>query len=309
MKTYYEKERFCETTFAKAGTYWHAYTNGRDTSLLFANDEDYTFAMNVIGQAANEYCKTRIIAFAVMSNHFHFILYAPAKEDIHAFFAFIKKRISHSIPAVKPIGLYLKPIENLRSLRNNIVYTNRNGYVANQCYTPFSYPWGTGRYYFNHIPIHDRYTGLYLSRKRTMFRGRAPELPGDWTLIDGYINPSSYCVLEFGMSLFRDAHHYFSMISKSIEAYSDVAVEINDEEYLTDTELYGQLTAILKERYCLSSVRNLSQAQKLDFARILHFDFRSSNGQIRRILGLSQYEVDCLFPFGSKTGTQNSSAR
>ena len=32
--------------------------------------------------------------------------------------------------------------------------------------------------------------------------------------------PYSYCDIKFGMSLFRDAHHYFSMVSKNIESYS-----------------------------------------------------------------------------------------
>ena len=35
--------------------------------------------------------------------------------------------------------------------------------------------------------------------------------------------PYSYCDIKFGMSLFRDAHHYFSMVSKNIESYSEVA--------------------------------------------------------------------------------------
>lgn len=47
----------------------------------------------------------------------------------------------------------LKPINDLKALREAIVYVNRNGYVVNPSHTPFSYPWGTGRYYFNDVPI------------------------------------------------------------------------------------------------------------------------------------------------------------
>ena len=42
--------------------------------------------------------------------------------------------------------------------------------------------------------------------------------------------------------------------------------------------------------------KELTGAQRLDLARTLHFDYRSYNGQIRRLLNLSQYEVDSLFP-------------
>ena len=44
------------------------------------------------------------------------------------------------------------------------------------------------------------------------------------------------------------------------------------------------------QRLCLAST------QRPDFARTQRYDCRSSNGQIRRVLGLTQSEVDSLFP-------------
>ena len=93
---------------------------------------------------------------------------------------------------------------------------------------------------------------------------------------------------------------YFSMLYKNVEGYSGVASEIDDEEYLTDSELFSQLSTILRERYQSASLRELSKAQKLDLARTLHYELRSSNSQIRRVLGVSQYEVDSLFPMSAK---------
>ena len=118
-------------------------------------------------------------------------------------------------------------------------------------------------------------------------------------MIDGYIAPKSYCTIIFGMAIFRDAHHYFSMVSKNVEAYSELAAEIDDGEFLTDTELFTQVTKIVKSGYGLNALKDLSKAQKLDLARKLHYDYRSSNGQIRRTLGLAQYEVDSLFPLSA----------
>lgn len=131
-----------------------------------------------------------------------------------------------------------------------------------------------------------------------MFRSRDVKLPPDWQVLDGHIAPPCYCAIELGMAMFRDAHHYFSMVSKNVEAYSNIAVDLDDGEFLTDQELFTQLLKTVREKYRLGSVRELSPAQKLDLARTLHYDYRSSNGQIRRILGLSQYEVDSLFPMG-----------
>ena len=101
------------------------------------------------------------------------------------------------------------------------------------------------------------------------------------------------------MAIFRDAHHYFSMVSKNVEAYSELAAKIDDGEFLTDTELFTQVTKIVKSGYGLNALKDLSKAQKLDLARKLHYDYRSSNGQIRRTLGLTQYEVDSLFPLSA----------
>lgn len=100
--------------------------------------------------------------------------------------------------------------------------------------------------------------------------------------------------------MFRDAHHYFASISKNVEAYSGMAAELDDGEFLTDQELFMQIVKIIREKYHLTTLRDLSKAQRLDLARSLHYGYRSSNGQIRRILGLSGYEVDSLFPLSQK---------
>ena len=302
MRTFAQSERSCEASFQNAGPYWHAYTSGKNTPVLFTCKEDLAFVMNVIAQAASLLLPKNIviITFEVMNNHFHFIL-SGDRELIMEFFAFIRKRLKRTIPNTDGLELQLKPIESLSALRNGIVYTNRNGYVAISDYTPFSYPWGCGRYYFNDIPLHQRFGEVFLGSKREMFRGRAPELPDNWLMTDGYIAPPSYCALLFGMSLFRDAHHYFNALTKQVESYSEVAVDIDDDYFLTDTELFSKVMITIRETYKLDSLRQLTRAQLLDFARALRHKYRSSNGQIRRVLGLSQYDVNALFPLSAES--------
>ena len=137
MKNYNEKERSCEATFFSARPYWHAYTSGKETPILFTGSDELRFAMNVIAQAADKFPELRIIAFEVMNNHFHFVI-SGSESVIQAFFEFIRRRISRSITGIKKAKLTIKPIKDLQSLRNNIIYTNRNGYVADPNYTPFN---------------------------------------------------------------------------------------------------------------------------------------------------------------------------
>ena len=63
-----------------------------------------------------------------------------------------------------------------------------------------------------------------------MFRGRDPNLPRQWEIIDGHICPLSFCSIQSGMDMFRDAHHYFYLISKNIEANAELSVEIGGED-------------------------------------------------------------------------------
>ena len=295
MNNFSEKERFCEATFASGGPYWHAYTNGKDTPLIFARDEDFALAMNVIAQAAAAFPSVIIISFEVMGNHFHFVL-SGVESDIYAFWRYIRKRLSRTFKQMSDMPLQLKPIEDLQSLRSHIVYVHRNGYVVNPDSTPFSYPWGTGRYYFLGPPEGTPLKEIFYDDRRKMFRARTPDVPLEWNAQNGYVLPSEYCVLKFGMAMFRDAHHYFNQLCKNVESYSGIAVELDDGEFLTDPELFAQISKILKPSYGIDKISALTRAQKLDLAKKLHYDYRSSNGQIRRLLGLSAYDVDSLFP-------------
>ena len=296
MNSFSKADGRCQAAFQSCTEVYHAYTSGKETPVVFTDSHQMVFAMNAIAFAAFKSMEAiRIVSFAVMDNHFHFIIVGSA-EDIAAFYACLQKKLKKTIPLAAKMKLSVKPITDLSAMRNCIVYVNRNGYVSNPNYTPFSYPWSTGRHYFNDVPSHLTYADLSFEQKRLMLRGRAVYFPDSWMVTDEYISPVSYCALRFGMSLFRDAHQYFYMVSKNVEAYSGIAVEIDDGEFLTDQELFAQLRKILREQYHLDSIMYLSKSQKLDVARMLHFNFRSSNGQVRRMLGLTEYEVNSIFP-------------
>jgi REP element-mobilizing transposase RayT len=305
MKSFRDGEIFCRNTFDANGPYWHLYTQGHDTPLIFKKKDDYVFAMNIVCQAACEFPQTKIITFEIMGNHLHFLLNGE-REVAQAFFTFIRKRLALGLRESFPDGLpgtftaSIKPVEDINSLRNTIVYINRNGFVADQTQTPYSYPWGAGRYYFNEFPILQEFKDLKDREVRQMFRARKPPIPEACKIIDGYIAPSSYCSIKLGMAFFRHAHHYISLLFRNVEAYGEIAMELGDNEACTDNELYSQLSRIIQSRYNLATSKDLTKAQKTDLARTLRNTYRSSNSQISRVLGLSLYEVDAMFPLTAK---------
>lgn len=300
MKNFADAERLCQTAFLNAGPIWFASSPGKDTPVLFVSHDDFVFVMNCIAQMAYSHPDVRIISFVVMNNHFHFVIASRTESEIKAFFSSLTKRLSRIFPQIKDLDLDIRRVDSLNSLRNRIVYTHRNGYVADCDCTPFSYPWGTGSLYFNPERIEGRMSSLNVEARRHMFKGRDPKLPSEWGLVDDYVSPASYCSIAQGMSSFRNARHYFMQLTKNVEAYSEIATELDDEEYLTDGEVYSIVLKTARDQYGQASIRELTKGQRLDLARTLHYEFQSSNGQIRRVLGLSQYEIDSMFPLSKR---------
>lgn len=302
MKTFKDQESCCDNVFRENAPFWHLYTSGKDMPLLFRNDDEFKFVMNVIAREAFEFPDVRIIAFEVMGNHVHFLL-SGQQSRCFMYFRGLRRRIARGIGRL-PLGFSpsLKAVGELRALRNTIVYIHRNGYVADPRKTPFSYPWGTGPFYYCNPKFSVTLADLKDSELRLMFRSRSPKLPDNYLVVDSYVSPSSYCAINLGMSMFREAHHYYSLLNKNVEAYGDVAVEIGDGAFLTDNELFSVLAGIVNDRYGSPDIRKLTKQQKLELARKLRYEYCSSNSQISRLLNLSQFEVDAAFPLSAQRG-------
>ncbi len=303
--SYAESERTCEATFANGCPWWHLNTPGMATSLLFADTEDFRYAINLLARCHKDIGTVVIVAFEIMSNHIHLVV-SGKENDLRLFFTLFKRRLKWYLTskgrgeAIKQFTMSLKPICDLRTLRNTIVYVNRNGYVADPDRTPYSDPWGTGMFYFGEHQTGRRLGDFSYREARKMLRCRGGELAGDYLVLNGHISPASFCSIGLGKAMFRNAHHYFSMLSKNVEAYDELANELDDGEFLTDPELFTQANKLLMQNYGTNSLRDLTKPQKLDLVRRLRKDYHSSNGQIRRILGLTQYDVDSLFPLSAK---------
>lgn len=88
----------------------------------------------------------------------------------------------------------------------------------------------------------------------------------------------------------------FVMQLKAVEAYGELALELNDGDCITDEEAFSRTVKICNTIYPGIRIRDLDKTRKTEIARKLHYEIHCSNGQIRRVLGLSQFEVESLFP-------------
>lgn len=302
LQSFSTQETRCETTFNNGGPYWHLCTPGQFTEIIFETVDDYKFIMNTVAIIAAT-LNIHILTFEIMSNHVHFILECD-KEQGHIFFELLKRRLQRYLTRssrfvnladfkVDPI-----PLDNLDTLRFEIVYVNRNGYLVHPEHTPFSYPWGSGYLFFNRSPsITDMtpYNKMSDIMKRQVCKGRPATFPDNYMVYDGIISPLCYCSLEKGKALFRDAHHYFTLISKSYEAYSAVAKRLGDRVFLTDDEMFAALRIISKKMYGDVKPVMLGINDKLALARKMRSEYNASEGQIQRMLRLDRKVVMELF--------------
>ena len=81
-----------EQLFRESGPFYHLSTKPLEDGLIFECDEERRIAMNWIGILSKEF-RIEILAFALMSNHFHFIVKGEILDGL-AFFKQLKKRLS-----------------------------------------------------------------------------------------------------------------------------------------------------------------------------------------------------------------------
>lgn len=297
-----ERERQCEELFLSRGPFFHLCTPGDDTLILFESEEDFCFSMNLIALVAQLTPGVRIITFEVMGSHIHIVAEGDA-SSLKDGFGQIRKRLYryyHSTGRVRNLDDFqanIIPIGDLAFLRNSVAYVNRNGYLVHPEHTPFSYPWGANRFYFNPDAKrrNDRYyRDLTYDEKRHLFRSNSIEYPERHALVDGYISPASFCDLELGEGLFRNARHYFSLVSRSVEGYQDIAKLLGDQFFCTDDELFTIVRQISKDKYGSSRLDTLPPECKKALAKTMYYEYKASVQQIHRMLRVPESDIRLL---------------
>lgn len=308
-ESFSQKESRCESAFSSLAPYWHITNNGKEVGVIFSCKEDYEFGMNAVAMIASVFPDITIVTFELMSDHVHLIVSGSRERAVRFFEAFRKKLSNYFTRRGRPIDCNKfkcnQPIgiTDLKMIRYEIAYVNRNGFAAVQSETPFSYRWGAGYLYFNWLRRIKYGCGLSemtYRDKRTVFKTSEDTLPGEWRIYENVILPDSYCNIEFGESLFRDGNQYFSILSKSFEAYSEIAKRLSDRVFLTDNELYPAAVWESKKLFGRDKLNLLAPGEKIEMARIIHSKYNASNEQVRRLLNLDRAIVNELFPMTSR---------
>ena len=298
-------ETHSEKAFADYAPFWHLCTPGELLSIIFRDNDDYIFGMNLIALVTGLYRNTiKLYTFQIMSNHLHFVL-SGEEKNVDSYFLEIKKRLQryivlkYSISNLKGFNHKLFAVDSLKYLRNVIAYVNRNGYLVDRNSTPFSYKWGANGYYFNPFTTNELKLSIgdiSVARQRKLFRCRDVYAPDDYYLSGGYVSPLCYCSISEGELFFKHGNHYFNLVSRQIEGFTDISKEIGDSVTFTDDEVFYAAVSLSRKMFNVGSLVELNKNDKLELAKIMHYDYNASNKQIRRILRLDEYVVNSLFP-------------
>ena len=303
MVTFAEKERECERLFDVNGPFWHVYTDGTVMSDIFRDEDELKDGMVALAVCAVLYGKAELVTFELMNNHVHFIMRGLKDECLKLFDLFKRRlvrwyRMKGKVMDWSKFEARILAIETLKDLRNEIVYVNRNAYVANRNFTPFSYPWGGGWAYFSPVidmlpAISVKEAGYTKARKLTHFRDAAAiatlMFVGDIPFIP------SFCRVDIGQSMFQDARSYFHALSRNAEAYSQIASRLKDTVFLTDDEMFVVAARCAADEFS-AKLRMLTPDQKIQLSRKLHYDYNASNSQLKRILNIDMSVLNELFP-------------
>lgn len=303
MLTFLEKEKLCEREFEMSGPFWHLYTDGTQMENIFTSDEELDIGMAVLAVSCVLDPSVQLVTFQLMFNHIHLIL-AGARDRCLLVFDRFKQQLvkvyGKRANAVDWTGFKAEilSINDLNALRNEIIYTNRNAFVANPSYTPFNYPWGGGCAFFtpilNRLPLKS-IKELGLTKGRRLTHSRNLNGLENLRFVGETVHIPSFCNINLGERMFHDARSYFNSLTRNAEAFSQIATRLKDQVFLTDDEIYAVAQRHAVEKYnCRLSL--LSPECKIELSKELHFRYNASNQQLRRILKMDINILNEMFP-------------
>lgn len=294
--------------FKEAQSFYHVCTKPIENGVLFEDETSMDMALNAM--AITVFCtECRLLAFAVMSNHFHFIM-EGSLPNCRLFFETFRRQMCKQLARSRSKELFREceanyvPINSLTQLRDEIAYVVRNPFVARNNVNMFAYKWCSGYLYFNGLSSLFREgasaTTMRYTQRRNFLRSRIADIDPRIMVVDSVALPSCFVDYKRTESFFESARDFQHCLLKNVESQVKIANRLGEDIRLDDHDLWGIVRSVCKNTYRVDSPRQLSISDKVELSKILKYQYRASNSQIARCSGMTVRDVDELFPLSAK---------
>lgn len=296
-----------EQAFLNTGPCFHLYTKPLENDLFFHSEKERRLAVNYLAIAVTESgCK--LLAYSIMTNHFHFIL-SGEKEQVLLFFDRYRLLLNNYFsrhgrgPLLNQTEARTKSIDNLKQMRNEIAYVIRNTFVVTPDVNVFADPWSSGFLYFNPLLNLDGIPASDLSgralREFTCSRSISALSSGIFVK-DGMAQPWSFVDFKLVMSFYDNARQFVYSVLKNVDAQVELSLSYDGAPQLTDEDLLPVLYKLCRKELKTEDPFKLDWHGKQQLAVLLKNKYYASNGQIARLTKLPLKEMNELFPLVAK---------
>lgn len=279
--------------------FYHISSSGLERNDIFRSREDFIRGMNDIALTVLGF-DISILAFCLMSNHFHFILYGT-REQCLKFAEEYKRRCAMRmrqaygcVQGLQNLKLQVNYIDTEQYLENAIVYVLRNSLAAGICMIPYFYPWSSLAAYFNGGTKPRSFNLNEMSfRKRCGILKSESTVPSHYCVDEnGIILPECYVDVKRVEGIFKHPARFLNMLSRKVEGDVEIKFGIADTVSLTDQEIATQMKELIYKEFQKESLSQLSMEQRLTLCSLLKKNFRAGAKQIARISHLPLHIIE-----------------
>ena len=281
--------------------YYHVFTKGLEKDLLFHDNEEFIYGMNLIPRCLKS-ADVRALAFCLMDNHVHFVLAGPMEKCKRfmasykrALLSFLNKWKKRNLSETVAAGIVR--VDDADNLMTVIAYVLRNPLAAGVNYLPQDYLWSSGPAYFRRGgAMHDndcRQISLLSFREKKNYFKSTPGYPAHWTVDkNGMILPENYIEVEEVEKLFSSVKRYLYRISTNKEMEINLSMMQNLK--LSDSDMRKEAAKICMDTFGTTSVDILDYRQKLRICKMLHERLGAGSRQLGRIMHLDPVNIKNL---------------
>ena len=279
---------------------WHFTIDGRKVDVMFFDRRDFKEGINRIFVVKSAY-RVVILAFVLMDNHFHFVLYGTF-EECNRFVHEYARRTSLAISKrhgekhkLDNVPIHHQVVDDDRYLKTVICYTIKNPAAAGLSCTPWDYPWSSGPLYFRasgewssarwlEDKMFDPGTLGNTDRKRMM---NSHECPASCVMMsDGMIFPGCFVDFQLVEKLFRTPKGYLYFLGATKDTDVEERGGVISHLSIPSQEMRQNKADVCKEMFGVESTRSLSTSQRIMLAKRLRSKYNSSVKQDARLCGL-----------------------